>query len=78
MQPKAVTREHIAVDSAALKAGHHHGSTFYQHQKFAAAVRGEGPVEVTAEDGLRAVAIGTAAEISARGKRVVDMSELGF
>ena len=78
MQPKAVTREHIAVDAAALKAGHHHGSTFYQHQKFAAAVRGEGPVEVTAEDGLRAVAIGTAAEISAREKRAVDMSELGF
>jgi myo-inositol 2-dehydrogenase / D-chiro-inositol 1-dehydrogenase len=78
MQPKAVEREHVAVDEAALKAGSHHGSTFYQHQKFIAAVRGEGRVEVTAQDGLMAVAIGTAAEISAQEKRVVTMSELGF
>ncbi len=78
MQPKAVERAHIAVDEAVLKAGHHHGSTFYEHQKFIAAVRGNGPVEVSAEDGLRAVAIGTAAEISAREKRVVEMHELGL
>lgn len=77
-QPKAVERTVIEVDEAALKAGSHHGSTYYEHQKFNAAVRGEGPVEVTAEDGMRAVAIGMAAEISAREKRVVEMSELGF
>jgi hypothetical protein len=35
-------------------------------------------VEVTARDGLMAVAIGAAAEISARENRVVTMSELGF
>jgi myo-inositol 2-dehydrogenase / D-chiro-inositol 1-dehydrogenase len=35
-------------------------------------------VLVTADDGLRAVAIGVAAEISAREKRVVEMTELGF
>ena len=75
---KAVERTHISVDEAALNAGSHHGATWYQHQKFIAAVRGEGAVEVSAEDGLRAVAIGTAAEISAREKRVVAMSELGF
>ena len=78
MNPKAAVRTHIAVDPAILAAGHHHGSTWYEHQKFNAAVRGEGKVEVSAEDGLRAVAIGMAAEISAREKRVVDMSELGF
>ncbi len=78
MQPKAVKRSHVAVDEAVLAAGHHHGSTYYEHQKFLAAIRGEGPVEVTAHDGLMAVAIGTAAEISAREKRVVEMSELGF
>ncbi len=77
-QPKAVERTHIAVDKAVLAAGHHHGSTYYEHVKFAAAVRGESDVEVTAHDGLMAVAIGTAAEISAREKRVVEMSELGF
>ena len=78
MQPKAVTRTHVAVDAAALKAGSHHGSTWYQHQKFIAAVRGEGSVDVDVVDGLVAVAIGTAAEISAREKRVVTMAELGF
>jgi predicted dehydrogenase len=76
--PKVPERTHVAVDPSILAAGHHHGSTWYEHQKFNAAVRGEGPVEVTAEDGLMAVAIGTAAEISAREKRVVEMSELGF
>ena len=76
--PKAVTRRVVEVDAAALHAGSHHGSTFYEHQRFNAAVRGAGPVEVTARDGLMAVAIGTAAEISAREKRVVEMAELGF
>jgi myo-inositol 2-dehydrogenase / D-chiro-inositol 1-dehydrogenase len=75
---KSVTREHVPVDPVALAAGSHHGSTFYEHQKFIAAVRGEGAVEVSADDGLRAVAIGMAAEISAREKRVVEMAELGF
>ncbi|MFN3747953.1 MAG: Gfo/Idh/MocA family protein, partial [Sphingorhabdus sp.] len=77
-QPKTVERSHVAVDETVLKAGSHHGSTYYEHQKFFAAVSGEGPVEVTAQDGLMAVAIGTAAEISAREKRVVEMTELGF
>lgn len=78
LNPKQVERQVIEVDRAALEAGSHHGSTFYQHQRFIAAVRGEGPVEVTARDGLMAVAIGTAAEISAREHRVVEMAELGF
>jgi myo-inositol 2-dehydrogenase / D-chiro-inositol 1-dehydrogenase len=78
MKPKQVERRVVHVDEAALKAGSHHGSTFYEHQRFNAAVRGAGAVEVTARDGLMAVAIGTAAEISAREKRVVEMHELGF
>ncbi len=78
MQAKAPERQHVEVDAAALEAGTHHGSIFYQHQAFLAAAKGEGPVHVTAEDGLRAVAIGMAAEISAREKRVVTMSELGL
>jgi len=75
---KRVERRVVEVDETALNAGSHHGSTFYEHQKFNAAVRGEGAVEVTARDGLMAVAIGTAAEISAREHRAVEMSELGF
>jgi hypothetical protein len=78
MQPKAVTRAHVAVEAQALNAGHHHGATYYQHQKFYSALVDNAPVEVTATDGLMAVAIGTAAEISAREHRVVEMSELGF
>jgi myo-inositol 2-dehydrogenase / D-chiro-inositol 1-dehydrogenase len=78
MQPKAPERTHVPVEAHALAAGQHHGATFYQHQKFYDAVANGGPVEVTAQDGLLAVAIGTAAEISAREKRVVEMSELGF
>ena len=78
MQPKAVTRRHVAVDPAALAAGHHHGASFYSHAAFARSVRGQGPVEVTADDGLRAVAMGIAAEISAREQRVVAMAEFGL
>ncbi len=76
MNPKQVTREHVPVDETALAAGQHHGSTYYQHQYFNAAVRGEGAVLVTAEDGLRAVEIGAAAELSAREKRVVTLEEV--
>ncbi len=76
--PKQVSRRVVDTDETALNAGSHHGSTFYEHQKFNAAVRGAGPVEVTAHDGLMAVAIGAAAEISARERRVVEMAELGF
>jgi predicted dehydrogenase len=78
MGEKTPERTHIAVDQAVLDAGSHHGSEFYQHQAFLAAARGQGPVLVTAQDGLRAVSIGVAAEISAREKRVVEMAELGF
>ncbi len=75
---KTPERVHIAVDQAALAAGSHHGSEYFQHLAFLAAARGEGPVLVSADDGLRAVAIGVAAEISAREQRVVEMVELGF
>ncbi len=78
MNPKRATRAHVETPAEALAAGQHHGSTFFQHQAFAAAVRGEGPTIVTADDGLRAVAMGLAAETSAREHRVVAMSELGL
>ncbi len=78
MRPKTPERTHIAVDPHALAAGQHHGATFYQHQKFYSALVGIGRVQVSAHDGMMAVAMGTAAEISARDKRAVEMSELGF
>jgi myo-inositol 2-dehydrogenase/D-chiro-inositol 1-dehydrogenase len=75
--PGAVIRTHIDVDPTVLEAGTHHGATYYQMEAFIAAVRGRGPVMVTAEDGLRAMAIGAAAELSAREKRVVRLDEFG-
>ncbi|MCE2564763.1 MULTISPECIES: Gfo/Idh/MocA family protein [Komagataeibacter] len=75
-EPKAVTREVIEVREDVLAAGHHHGATYYQLLAFLEAAAGRAPVQVTAEDGLLAVKIGTAAEISAREKRVVRLSEL--
>ena len=63
----------IPVDPALLAAGDHNGSTFYQHQGFAQAVRGLGKVEVSLNDGLRAVVIGLAAQESARTGQAVDL-----
>jgi myo-inositol 2-dehydrogenase / D-chiro-inositol 1-dehydrogenase len=73
---KQVERERVEVDAAILAAGSHHGATYYQHAAFAAAVRDGGKVEVTARDGLMAVGIGAAAEISARERRVVELAEM--
>lgn len=73
--PKVPQRETVGVDRAVLEAGHHFGATYYQHLAFLRAVRGEGPVEVSAEDGYRAVVIGAAAERSAREHRVVHIAE---
>ena len=69
--PKGPVHQDIPVDPALLTAGDHNGSTFYQHQKFNAVVRGEGEVEVTLHDGAMAVAIGIAAQESARTGQAV-------
>jgi len=76
MQPKQVTREHVAVDAAALGAGHHHGATFYQLQAFLAAIENRTPPVVSAADGLAAVAMGIAAERSAAEHRVVTIADV--
>jgi myo-inositol 2-dehydrogenase/D-chiro-inositol 1-dehydrogenase len=70
-------REHsaIAVDPVLLKAGDHNGSTFYQHEKFLAVVRGAGTVEVSLMDGINAALIGIAAEHSCSTGKSVDLAE---
>ena len=65
----------IPVDPQLLAAGDHNGSTFYQHQRFMAAVRQRGPVEVSLADGLKAVIIGLAAEHSARTGERIDLTQ---
>ncbi len=56
--------ETVVSEPHILAAGSHHGSTYYQHQKFAEMVRTGGSPEVTLEDGLWAVRVGEAAEKS--------------
>jgi len=68
---KVERREAVAVDETILAAGDHYGSTFYQHRRFLDFVRHGGRPEVTLEDGTKAVAIGAAAEESARSGHVV-------
>ncbi|MEM7302178.1 MAG: Gfo/Idh/MocA family oxidoreductase [Pseudomonadota bacterium] len=69
--------EPVHVDEAILGAGDHHGSTFFQHQKFLELVRtGRGTPDVSLHDGLMSVLIGEAAERSAREGRAVRMEEM--
>ena len=68
--------ETVVVDKDILNAGSHHGSTFYEHKKFIEAIQKNSEAEVSLDDGLKAVAIGQAAELSIIEKRVVLLSEL--
>lgn len=64
--PKGPVEIEIPVDPTILKAGDHHGSTFYQHEKFQQVVLGRMQPEVTLHDGSIAVKMGMAAQESAR------------
>ena len=71
--PQGPVVHDIPVDPALLDAGDHNGSTFYQHQRFVALVRGEkDSPEVSLGDGWAAVAMGLAAQESARSGQAVD------
>lgn len=74
-EPKGPRELDVPVDPVALAAGDHNGSTLYQHQKFNAVVRGQGQVEVTLNDGLRAVVMGLAAQESARTGQAIDLTQ---
>ncbi len=63
-EPKGPERQVVDVDKAILRAGDHHGATYYQHRKFLDAMLGRGEVEVNLEEGLEAVRVGLAAERS--------------
>ena len=73
-EPRRRERLDIPVDPVLLQAGDHNGSTFYQHEKFLAVVRGTGAVEVTLTDGINAALIGLAAEHSAGAGTIVDLT----
>ena len=66
------------VDKKIFDAGHHHGSTYYEHLGFINSINNKLPAEVSIKDGLYSVAMGQAAEISAKEGRVVRMSEFNL
>ncbi|GGX71191.1 Gfo/Idh/MocA family protein [Saccharospirillum salsuginis] len=76
--PKGPIESDIPVDPELLAAGDHNGSTFYQHLGFFKAVTEGAPVEVTVEDGLKAVVIGLAAQQSAATGQAVRITDGGF
>jgi myo-inositol 2-dehydrogenase / D-chiro-inositol 1-dehydrogenase len=67
--PRAPVRRKVPVDKAILNAGDHHGSTYFQHLGFRAAVLDNKPAAVTMANGL-------AAERSIRERRAGTMAEL--
>ena len=56
----------IPLDPKLQSIGDHHGSTYYQHQRFQQVVLGKQAPEVTLEDGWKAVLIGMSAQQSAQ------------
>ncbi len=77
--PKGPAARDIPVDDALLDAGDHNGSTFYQHEGFLALVRGEKAApDVSFDDGWKAVAMGMAAQESARTGQAVTVDAEGL
>jgi predicted dehydrogenase len=74
--PKGPRELEVPVDPALLAAGDHNGSTFYQHRGFADVVMGLRAPAVTLRDGWWAVAMGMAAQASARSGQSVDLPTL--
>lgn len=74
-ESKEVCREEITVDDRLLSAGDHHGSTYFQHKRFRELILGGGgKPEVSLLDGLWSVAVGEAAEESAKTGQAVDVA----
>ncbi|RJE83522.1 Gfo/Idh/MocA family protein [Paracoccus onubensis] len=71
--PKGPVATEIPVDPALLEAGDHNGATFYQHRKFRQAMQDGHAVEVTVQDGMKAVLMGLAAQESAASGKAVDL-----
>lgn len=65
----------IAYGSRAGHLGTHHGASYIELERFAAAIRGGSAPEVTVDDGVWSVAMGIAAHRSIDERRPVEMSE---
>ena len=71
----ATKSNEVKVDKEILAAGHHYGSTYFEHLAFINAIQNNKKPDVSLRDGLISVAIGEAAENSIKEKRVVFMEE---
>jgi len=76
--PMGPVESSVTVEAALLAAGSHNGATFYEHQGFYRAITEGSPIEVGADDGLRAVVIGLAAHHSAETGNAVTLSPDGL
>ena len=76
--PRRVESVSIEIDRDVSEAGFHHGATYYEHLAFLHAIRRGGEAEVSVGDGLRAVAMGLAAELSIAEGRPVELVEFGI
>ncbi len=76
--PVIRTESEVPVDEGILQAGDHNGSTYYQHLGFFKAVSEGANVDVTVDDGLRAVVIGLAAQHSAKTGKAIAITDNGF
>lgn len=77
-RPRRVDEILVEIPGDVRKAGFHHGASYYQHMAFQRAIREGQEPAVAASDGLRAVAMGIAAQRSIEEGRPVLMSELGL
>ncbi|MFQ3230138.1 Gfo/Idh/MocA family protein [Reinekea sp.] len=68
----------IPVDPALLAAGDHNGSTYYQHLGFYKAVTEGASVDVSIDDGLKAVVLGLAAQESVKTGQAMTISNNGL
>ena len=74
--PRNIETHDLDPEQDVLEAGAHFGSTFVEHLEFQRAIREGKPAAVSAEDGLRAVAMGIAAERSAATGRPVELADV--
>lgn len=76
--PKGPVEFKVAIDPTLLEAGDHNGATYYQHLGFYHSITRGDAVNVSVDDGLKAVVIGLAAQHSAKYSVVVHLSQDGL
>ena len=72
--PKHPETEEIALDETLVSVGDHHGSTYFQHEKFLEMIVTEGKPEVSLDDGIRAVQMGLSAQMAAQTRQVLPVA----